>query len=136
MNVLNSKTLSEALDMCKEYDDIHIAIVLKNHWSLRDLEEAFHSEIKNGQLRGWKADVGYRAAPVVFKSVNNSYIHLMNIRDSSTRSRLFHMVLYEDNIDVETLQMNAPIERLMIDDTYVTKELDEFLNSFKIIREG
>lgn len=135
MDVLNSDTLLQAMEMCEEYEGANICIAFKSARSVDAFVSAIYPEINAGLLGSWTMREGVRGGYTVLKSKNDSFIHLIDIHDSRLlKGRAFHWVLYDDEVDKDLLQLAASTERLPpLYTIEESEELDDFLNSFKIV---
>lgn len=136
MDVLNGSTFGQALDLCDKSPNTNIGIIMKGLRSVDEFADAIYSEIRSGRLLGWQINKGVHNGYAVMKSNTDSLIHLLSAYNPERlRGRSFHWVLYEEGINKDALPIIASIERLMLPDEELkdSEELDDFLNSFKIV---
>lgn len=136
MDVLRGNTFCQALELCDKFANANVGIIMKNSRSVDEFAEAIFSEICSGRMSGWKINKGIHNGYAVLKSSTDSFIHLLSAHDPERlHGRSFHWVLYEEGISEDALSIIVSIERLMLPDEGFkdSEELDDFLNSFKIV---
>lgn len=136
MDVLSGNTFCQALDLCDKFSNANIGIIMKGLRSVDEFADALYSEIQSGRMSGWKINKGIHNGYAVLKSSTDSFIHLLSVHDPERlHGRSFHWVLFEEGINEDALPIIASVERLLLPDEEFndSEELDDFLNSFKII---
>lgn len=136
MDVLSGNTFCQALELCSSFSDANVGIIMKNSRSVDEFAEAIYSEIQSGRMDGWQINKGIHNGYAVLKSSLDSFIHLLSVHDPERlHGRSFHWVLYEEGINEDALPIITSIERLLLPDEELkdSEELDDFLNSFKIV---
>lgn len=136
MDILNGNTFCQALELCDSFSDVNIGIIMKNSRSVDEFAEAIFPEICSGRMSGWKINKGIRYGYAVLKSNTDSFIHLLSVYDPERLYNCsFHWVLYEEGVNEDALPIIASVERLLLPDEELkdSEELDDFLNSFKIV---
>lgn len=136
MDVLSGNTFCQALDLCDKFSNANIGIIMKGLRSVDEFADALYSEIQSGRMSGWKINKGIHNGYAVLKSSTDSFIHLLSVHDPERlHGRSFHWVLFEEGINEDALPIIASVERLLLPDEKLndSEELDNFLNSFKII---
>lgn len=136
MDILNGNTFCQALELCDSFSDANIGIIMKNSRSVDEFAEAIFSEICSGRMSGWNINKGIHNGYAVLKSSTDSFIHLLSVHDPERlHSRSFHWVLCEEGVNEDALPIIASVERLLLPDEELkdSEELDDFLNSFKIV---
>lgn len=136
MDVLSGNTFCQALDLCDKFSNANIGIIMKGLRSVDEFADALYSEIQSGRMSGWKINKGIHNGYAVLKSSTDSFIHLLSVHDPERlHGRSFHWVLFEEGINEDALPIITSIERLLLPDEELkdSEELDDFLNSFKIV---
>lgn len=152
MKELNSVTLVEALDFCNASRRANVGIILTCRKTVDELLDTFHEQIKAGHMDGWQVCRSFAGGAI--RAPSGGMIHVLS-EDRTIKSSgcSFNMVLYEPGIDHSVMawlfsKQEVPLfSRNPVDDFLarymsrpfvpqepaVSEELDEFLNSFKII---
>lgn len=143
MDILNAHTLEDVLMFCDKRAGVHVGIACADEQSAHTLIESFWDEISSGHMSGWQmgrsVDAYYSEAKIMRRTyAGASYIEIFNASSlSAIRGRSYHMVLCDANLSSEcvcelylTERLSSQCEEVEDDDG---KELDEFLNSFKIV---
>lgn len=139
MEVLSGKTLADALNFCDQNPGAEVGIACSTCEAARCLIDSIWEEVSNGRMPGWEMG---RALTGVSKATLRRYlkpepsyieVFVPNIH-GETAGRSFHRVLYDANMSDHVIQELALTERLILPGEEETSaELDEFLNSFKIV---
>lgn len=136
MDVLNSRSLLDAIEMCDSCSDMKIGILFENQWSLDEFAQTFRDEIQHRNMKGWVTPGLYLRTYQIIISPNGSTISLINCRDpSKLKSKRFDWVLYENGVNEDLLKAIVEIEFIPSSSSTVQidSELDDFLKGFKII---
>ncbi len=139
MEVLSSKSLVDALIFCDKHPGVEVGIACSTCESASALIESIWDEMTNGRMPGW--EMGRSVSGISEATLRRrlkpepSYIEIFApyARDS-TAGRKYHRVLYDAHMSDYWVRELACLECLPLPgEDEPSKELDEFLSSFKIV---
>lgn len=146
IEVLTSGSLSQVLNDCEAYQRRDAVILLENMWSATDMIQQIKQEIALNRLPGWKyREIGHGFMELESPAESRVYIMPRSLVKERRylmrgRMRMCDSVLYEEGIsEDEVVSCMFELGHLIHtsqNNGFKSEELDDFLNSFKIIKDG
>lgn len=141
MDILNAKTLEDALVFCDKHPGASVGIACSCVKNADELINAFWAEITNGRMNGWEmgraVSIPGRAKLVKRNRSGESSVTIFASHFVEIYGLRYNKILCDKDVPVSILEELYRAEWSLgskevaeVDDG---KELDEFLNSFKIV---